>query len=845
MATALSGPARKDGGCCAHDHAAHGPKHEHGHDNAHSHDTGAHVHGHEDKHDHEHAAAGVDNCCTPVATALSAPARGDSGCCAHDHAAPGLKREHSHDNGRSHDHGAHAHGHGDKHDHKHAHPGADSCCTRAATSLSVLAGPTVVEGGVRTQIRILQMDCPTEEALIRKKLAGMPGVKGLDFNLMQRILTVIHAPESLEAVLSAIRTLGFTPEVPQADGQLAAPSEPIRKPWWPLALAGVAAVASEASSWLGQPAWLTAALALLAVIACGLTTYRKGWIAIRNGNLNINALMSIAVTGALLLRQWPEAAMVMVLFTIAELIEAKSLDRARNAIQGLMRLAPETATVRQPDGSWAEVNASGVTVGTVVRVKPGERIGLDGEITTGRSTINQAPITGESLPVEKAEGDPVFAGTINQSGSFEYRVSAAANNTTLARIIHAVEEAQGAKAPTQRFVDQFARVYTPIVFAAALAVAVVPPLAFGGTWFEWIYKALVLLVIACPCALVISTPVTIVSGLAAAARHGILVKGGTYLEQGRNLAWLALDKTGTITHGKPVQTEFELRADGIEPTRVRALAASLAGRSDHPVSLAIASAANADGVNQMTVNSFEAIPGRGVSGSIDSTPYLLGNHRLVEEQGLCSPELEDRLGALERQGKTVVMLMNAEKVLALFAVADTVKESSREAISELHKLGVRTAMLTGDNPHTAEAIARQVGIDRAEGNQLPEDKLRAVEALSANSTMVGMVGDGINDAPALARADIGFAMGAMGTDTAIETADVALMDDDLRKIPTFIRLSKATRSILVQNITLALAIKVVFLALTLAGFGTMWMAVFADVGASLLVVGNGLRLLRK
>jgi Cd2+/Zn2+-exporting ATPase len=328
--------------------------------------------------------------------------------------------------------------------------------------------------------------------------------------------------------------------------------------------------------------------------------------------------------------------------------------------------------------------------------------------------------------------------------------------------------------------------------------------------------------------------------------QGILIKGGAYLEQGRKLKWLALDKTGTITHGKPVQTDFEMRADDVALARCRGLAASLAGRSDHPVSQAIASAAKTDGIASSTVDGFEAIPGRGVRGIIDGTLYLLGNHRLVHELGRCSTDLEARLDTLERQGKTVVMLMDNERVLALFAVADTVKDSSRAAIAELHKLGVQTAMLTGDNPHTAarHRAVRLVSIE-ALGNQLPEDKLKAVEGLSANGVTVGMVGDGINDAPALARADIGFAMGAMGTDTAIETADVALMDDDLRKIPLFIRLSKATHSVLVQNITLALGVKAVFLTLTLMGYGTMWMAVFADAGASLLVVGNGLRLLRK
>jgi Cd2+/Zn2+-exporting ATPase len=343
---------------------------------------------------------------------------------------------------------------------------------------------------------------------------------------------------------------------------------------------------------------------------------------------------------------------------------------------------------------------------------------------------------------------------------------------------------------------------------------------------------------------VISTPVTIVSGLAAAARHGILIKGGAYLEQGRKLSWLALDKTGTITHGKPVQTEFEALAD-VDAARCRSLAASLAGRSDHPVSMAIAAAAKTEGVKSATVDAFEALTGRGVRGDIDGLPYWLGNHRLVDELGRCSAPLEAPLDKLERQGKTVVMLVDAERVLALFAVADTVKDTSRAAIADLHRLGVRTAMLSGDNPHTAEAIAQQVGIDEARGNQLPADKQNAVASWSKSGAVVGMVGDGINDAPALARADIGFAMGAMGTDTAIETADVALMDDDLRKIPLFVRLSTATRAVLVQNITLALGIKAVFLVLTVMGLGTMWMAVFADVGASLLVVANGLRLLRR
>ncbi|UFQ97519.1 heavy metal translocating P-type ATPase [Pseudomonas wenzhouensis] len=702
-----------------------------------------------------------------------------------------------------------------------------------------------LSGALNTRIRIEQMDCPTEERLIRDALGRLPGVVGLQFNLLQRVLTVSHEQGALDRVLPAISALGFTPQVEDEEAAQQPLATPASKPWWPLALAAAVASASEVVHFGGLGAdWLVAVLALVAIGLCGLNTYRKGWIALKNRNLNINALMSIAVTGAVLIGQWPEAAMVMVLFTLAELIEARSLERARTAIRSLMDLAPPRATVRQADGSWQDVDVQSISPGALVRVRPGERISLDGEVVGGSSTVNQAPITGESLPVEKHVGDPVFAGTINEAGSLEFSVIAAARDTTLARIIHAVEEAQGSRAPTQRFVDQFSRIYTPLVFAFALAVAVVPPLVIGGAWLDWVYRALVLLVVACPCALVISTPVTIVSGLAAAARKGILIKGGVYLENGRNLALLALDKTGTLTHGKPVQTD-SLNLLGMEEPSHAIWAASLAARSDHPVSLALAQHAAERGRALRDVADFEALPGRGTKGVVDGTLLYLGNHRLIEELGLCSVQLEERLEALERQGKSVVVLCDEQRALMLFAVADTVRQNSREAVAELHELGVRTCMLSGDNAHTAAAIAEQVGVDEARGDLLPADKLAWVEARQAQGKVVGMVGDGINDAPALARAEIGFAMGAAGTDTAIETADVALMDDDLRKIPAFVRLSRQTHAILLQNIVLALGIKAIFLALTLAGEATMWMAVFADMGVSLMVVFNGLRLLRK
>lgn len=746
----------------------------------------------------------------------------------------------------------HTHKPGDGHDHshklqpvhKHAH-GGDSCCgsKTAAPALVQLSEKTSADARL-SSFRIEAMDCPTEQTLIQNKLGKLAGVEQLEFNLINRVLGVTHNLPDTAPIIDAIKSIGMHAEPLEAGVEAPAPA-PVKKHWWPLALSGVGALAAEVIHFTNAaPNWVVAIIALISILSGGLTTYKKGWIALKNFNLNINALMSIAVTGAILIGQWPEAAMVMFLFTVAELIEARSLDRARNAISGLMQMTPEQATVQQADGTWLEQEVKSVELGARVRVKPGERIALDGEVVSGNSTIDQAPITGESLPVEKTIGDKVFAGTINQAGSLEYAVTAAANNSTLARIIHAVEQAQGARAPTQRFVDQFSKIYTPVVFVFALAVAIIPPLFMGAVWFDWIYRALVLLVVACPCALVISTPVTIVSGLAAAARKGILVKGGVYLEGGFKLDYLALDKTGTITHGKPVQTDY-LSLDPTAEDTAPAIAAALAGRSDHPVSLAIANAAVDKNFAALNVDNFEALGGRGVKGDINGQTYYLGNHRLVEELGLCSPQLEEKLFALEKQGKSVVLLLDTSGPLALFAVADTVKETSREAIRQLHALGVKTLMLTGDNVHTAQAIAAQVGIDEARGDLLPTDKLQAIEDLYKQGHRVGMVGDGINDAPALARAEIGFAMAAAGTDTAIETADVALMDDDLRKIPAFISLSRDTASILKQNIALALVIKAIFLGVTFAGLATMWMAVFADMGVSLLVVFNGLRLLRK
>lgn len=696
----------------------------------------------------------------------------------------------------------------------------------------------------RSTILIEKMDCPTEEALIRHRLSKEPWVQDLSFNLLQRKLTVGHAAGRLDDVLAALNEIGMNglPQRREAPGESTQPQGSHAAAYWKLAIGGVLALTSElvALQW-GDSSIGVIGLALAAIAVSGVETYRKGWIAVRHLNLNINALMSVAVTGAAILGQWPEAAMVMVLFAIAEMIEARSLDRARRAVEGLMSMAPEMATVNTSSG-WTEVPAAQVAVGATVRARPGERIALDGNVSSGSSAVDQSPITGESVPVDKVVGDAVYAGTINQDGELEYRVTAAASNSTLARIAHAVQEAQGTRAPTQRFVDAFSRYYTPAVFAAAIAIALIPPLGMGADWFTWVYRALVLLVVACPCALVISTPVTVVSGLTAAARRGILIKGGVFLEQGHRLKVLALDKTGTLTQGRPVLTDV-IALVGDKPA-LATLAAALAARSDHPVSRAVAAGLK-DSQGRPDVSGFSALRGKGVEGSMHGVLYRLGNHRLVEESGACSEDLEAKLDALEKEGKTAIVLTAGAQALAIFAVADVVRPESREAVAQLKQLGIHPVMLTGDNRYTAEAIARQVGITEVRSELLPEEKLKAIEEFAAGNAVVGMVGDGINDAPALAKANIGFAMGAVGTDAAIETADVALMDDDPRKLAEFVQLSRATKAVLWQNISFAIGIKVVFLSLALTGQATLWMAVFADMGASLLVVFNGLRLLRK
>ncbi|WP_256659692.1 heavy metal translocating P-type ATPase [Pseudomonas sp. LS-2] len=782
----------------------------------------------------------------------------------HDHAESlGSEESHacgSHDSQASdpksaqhdHDHGADDHDHDHGHDHgSAAHANVDACCSSKAstvgeaTSRAAMPGP---EGTAQVRYRIDKMDCPTEERLIRNRLEPMPGVARLDFNLLDRELTVHHRLDDPEAIVAALNALDMGPTLIEAGAPpKAVPPALTKRLKGLLAVSGLAAVAAEVIAWTtGQEgSWPVVVLAVLSILTAGLPTLKKGWIAVKNFTLNIYFLMSLAVLGAAVIGKWPEAAMVVFLFAVAEAIEALSLERARNAIKSLTALAPETAEVMS-DSGWKEQPVEGVARGSQIRIRTGSRVPLDATVTSGRAALDQAPITGESLPVDKVVGDQLYAGSIVTDGVVEASVTAVAGESTLARIAAAIQNAQSQRAPTQRFVDQFARYYTPVVVLVALLVATLGPILFGGTWSEWLYQALVLLVIACPCALVVSTPVTVVSGLASAAKQGILIKGGAYLESGRLLKVVALDKTGTLTQGKPVLTDSESLGELPIETALL-IAASLDEQSTHPVAKALVAGWNSQqpAIQAMSVSDFSVLNGRGVKGKVNDEVWHLGNHRLVEELGMCSAELEAKLSKLEGAGKTVIVLCSSAGPVAIFAVADAVRPESLQAIAALKALSVTPVMLTGDNPATAKTIAGQLGIADARGNLMPEDKQTAVAELKTMYGNVGMVGDGVNDAPALAQSDIGFAMGAAGTATALETADVAIMDDDPRKIADFISLSRRSASILKQNITLALGIKIVFLALAFSGFATLWMAVFADMGASLLVVFNGLRLLRR
>ncbi|GAB4367216.1 MAG: heavy metal translocating P-type ATPase [Calditrichia bacterium] len=710
---------------------------------------------------------------------------------------------------------------------------------------AVKASGYELEKGEDTQKTILEvqgMDCADEARPIEKKLRSLPGVIDVQFNLIAHQVTVEHTLP-VSKIQDALKKIGFTSRIVEQ----ASTFSPFDK-WRDnrktilTVISGFFAFAGIALNFLDIPPHFTIPLFLISIMTGGYFIFIKGWKEARRLTLGMDFLMSLAVIGAMIIGEWSEAAVVIFLFSLAQLLESFSVERARKSIYSLMELAPNVASLKTDRGEEL-VPVEQINTGDVIIVKPGERIPLDGIVVAGHSTVNQAPITGESLPRETTVGDEVFAGTINQFGALEIQVSRVASDSTLAHIIRLVETAQAQKAPSQYFVEKFARYYTPAVVSAAILIAIIPPLFFGQLFTEWFYRALVVLVISCPCALVISTPVTIVSGLAKAARSGILIKGGTHLEGFDRIKVLAFDKTGTITRGEPrVQSIITLNNTGEK--ELLQIVSAIESRSEHPLARAILEYSRSKGIPYQPVDQFELLAGRGARGTFKGKTYYVGNHRLFEENHICDSELHADLELVENRNHTAVIVGNEEKILGIISIGDEVREKAQEAISELKQNGIRrTVLLTGDNFTTAEAIARQVGIDEYFAELLPQDKVKVMKKLLDEYEAVAMVGDGINDAPALATATIGISMGYSGTDTALETADVALMNDDLTRLPFLKRLSSKTGVIIKQNILIALFLKALFFALAVPGWATLWMAVFADMGASLLVIFNGLRVL--
>ncbi|OIJ14333.1 cadmium transporter [Anaerobacillus alkalilacustris] len=582
-----------------------------------------------------------------------------------------------------------------------------------------------------------------------------------------------------------------------------------------------------------------------AIVIGGYSLFMKGLKNLVRLNFDMSTLMTVAILGAATIGEWGEGAVVVILFAISEALERYSMDKARQSIESLMDIAPKEALIRR-ENHEIMVHVDEIEIGDIMIVKPGQKIAMDGVVTKGTSTINQAAITGESIPVTKVIDDEVFAGTLNEEGLLEVKVTKKVKDTTLSKIIHLVEEAQAERAPSQQFVDRFAKYYTPVIIVFAFLLVVIPPIFLGGNWSEWIYRGLTVLVVGCPCALVISTPVSIVTAIGNAAKNGVLIKGGIYLEQAGALKVIAFDKTGTLTKGVPSVTDIVTFVESEKD--LMTITAAIEKGSQHPLSSAILKKADEDKIryNDLAVEDFQSITGKGVKARINNEIYYVGSPKLFEElHGKIEVKKKQKINEMQRQGKTVIVLGTEKEILSLIAVADEIRESSKEVIRKLHHLGIeKTVMLTGDNKRTAEAIAKQVGVSDMEAELLPEDKLSFVKKLRANYHSVAMVGDGVNDAPALAASNLGVAMGGAGTDTALETADIVLMSDDLSKLPYTIKLSRRALSIIKQNITFSLGIKVLALLLIVPGWLTLWLAIFADMGATLLVTLNSLRLLK-
>ncbi len=727
----------------------------------------------------------------------------------------------------------------------------DGCCSDAA-SVEATATPTTREANPeapaegdaalgaleRTVVRVEGMDCASCAATVEKRVAVLPGIRRATVNFAAGRLDAEHDPGlPLEEIERAVRDAGYG---------VAKTEEAERPPFWrtPRAVSVFASALlfalGLALGLLGAPEAARVGAYVAAIAVGGLPIFRAALAGIRARHLDMNVLMSAATIGGAAIGEWAEAASVVVLFAAGNALQVYAIDRTRGAVRALVKLAPNEVLVRR-DGSEIIVPADEVGVGETLVVRPGERLAVDGRVVEGSSAVDEAPVTGESVPVEKGAGDAVYSGSLNGQGGLLVRATKRAGDSTLQRIARLVEEAQAKKAPAEQFVDRFSRVYTPVVVAVAVALAVVPPL-LGAGFGEWFYRALALLIIACPCALVISTPVTVVSGIGAASKRGILVKGGVALEAAGRLKALAFDKTGTLTEGRPVLSRT-VALDGRGEAEVLALAAALERRSEHPLAHAILTAA--DGVEPRTVSGFRSIAGRGAEGDLDGKRYLIGSPRLFAERGVPLDGANEALEAVERAGETPVVLGDEDGPLAVFGLADSLRPDAKATVEALRRAGVgELVMLTGDAEAPARRVAEELGVSYR-ARLLPEQKIEAVRELVADHGEAGMVGDGVNDAPALAASSVGFAMGAAGTDVALETADVALMQDDLPKLAEAVRLSRAAEGIIKQNVAVSIAIKGLFVLLAPFGLVALWLAVLADMGTSIAVTLNGLRLFRK
>ncbi len=680
-------------------------------------------------------------------------------------------------------------------------------------------------------------------------MAALPGVSRAVLNPTAGKIT-IEGEVTIEQVLQEAKKENYR-IVPEGAIQ-AQPGHSERHVDWELIrtiASGVALLVAFLVQRLHAPETLFLLLYLVAIVSGGWGNARKAWYALPKLDFNMSVLMTTAIIGAMAIGKWEEGATVAFLYSVSELLEAWSMEKARKSIRDLMDIAPKVARVRRPVGEFGlpvemEIPVDEVEIGDTLIIRPGEKIAMDGVIIKGESAINEAAITGESVPADKGPGAEVFAGTLNTNGSLEIEVTKRVEDTTIAKIIHLVEEAQTKRAPSQAFVDRFAAIYTPIVLTLAVFIIFLPPLVMGYPWGPWIYRGLALLVVSCPCALVVSTPVAIVSAISSAARNGVLIKGGIHLEQAGSLRAIAFDKTGTLTKGRPVVTDV-IPFDGMTEASLIQVASNLEIRSEHPLAKAIVQAGEKQSISIQAAADVTALTGRGVRGVIEGETYYIGNIKLFDELGLQLDAVSQRVSSLQNEGKTAMIIGTGHRLLGIIAVADEIREVIPTVISQLKKAGIeRTIMLTGDNAATARAVTAVAGIDEFHAELLPQDKVEAVQMLLDQHGKTAMVGDGINDAPALATATVGIAMGGAGTDTAMETADITLMADDLTKLPFTIRLSRAALRIIRQNIGFSLIVKVIAVLLVFPGWLTLWLAILADMGASVLVTLNGIRLLR-